>query len=226
MLALSCPAQPGDGGDPASAIRELDSALGELNAIRPSLHYQDEGRLYVLEQSVKDTRDGVASKGLLHLAVRNLYTRMLDRFRYSDGFFTFVRTRRNEISIRALLTTILSIRKSVGVDTEPSSKRLEAHFLQLHGSLSELMKQDGVSAELRASLQGADRKLADAIAVASLGDTAKAIRKAREIHLIVRALYPGLHHLAAMNPAFGLTLEIIGVNEFLGAFSLDEGENH
>lgn len=201
------------------ALTQIDSLLSNLKSLRQALHAQDEGRVLVLERLARETRESIQKHGLVHLATNHHFKMVIVGYKYAEDFFRFIRTRRTARAIAETLATIRSLRESLGIDREPSSRTLEAHFLQLKTSIDELVRRDGVPEALRKSLEGLVGKLGDAIAVAGLGDDARTMEIGRQLYADIKRLYPDLYRISETEPLFGISLELRRVNEFIGKFA-------
>lgn len=201
------------------ALTQIDKLLSNLKTLRQALHAQDEGRVLVLERLARETRDAIQTHGLVHLATNHRFKMVIVGYKYAEDFFRFIRAKRTAHAIDDTLATIRSLRESLGIDREPSSRTLEAHFLQLKTSMDELLRRDGVEESLRKSLERLVGKLGDAIALAGLGDDERTMDAGRKLYAEIKAIYPALFKASETEPLFGISLELRRVNEFIGKFA-------
>ena len=189
-----------------------------LDAIpRNGLHQQDEGRLFIVKQAVSQSQTSIRDLGVGHLRAVNDLQNLLSRFRYSSMFFTFIKTRRNEIHLRSLLEQVTALRQSSGIEENPFSLVLKAHLEELGAVLRQIKNQGGLPESLRSGCNALLTPLGHALAAVSQGDKpdAEALRLLTALRVKVSALYPDLSRVTAVASAAPLALEVMGINEFL-----------
>lgn len=198
------------------AKQQLDILETNLDYIRANaLHVLDEGRIYILQKSVKDTKAMVESRGLGNLGTLGQYQQLMERFRFSQQFFEFIRTTNTEKRIAEMLITIRRIREHRGFDEYPYGQLLKSNLDQLHASLAAITKQDATPSATKDMIKRLAGQLGDATAEAMNGDRPRAFEKAKGIYLSVRTMYPTLQQLSYSPTTFRYVLEVMGLNELL-----------
>ena len=205
--------------DRETALQRLDSMSAALEALpRTGLHSQDAGRMFLIQSAVSTARQTITEVGVGHMRAVNALQNLLARFRYSNMFFTFIRTRRNAVHLASLLDSVTFLRTASGVGENPFSLVIQAHLEQLGQAIRQLKNQGGLSAELRAGCTALLSPVGHAIAAVSMGDKpdAEALRELTALRAKVNALYPELNRALSVASAAPLALEVMGINEFLG----------
>ncbi|MCX6126996.1 MAG: hypothetical protein NTV34_19905, partial [Proteobacteria bacterium] len=113
-----------DLGDATKTEARLKKISAAIDAIKATVMINDEARLQVLNRSVTLSRDLVKSKGIANIKTVNSLRKLVMYFIYSEQFFEFIRTDRNQVDIAFLIRDILatdsdSIRVDIGYDEDP-----------------------------------------------------------------------------------------------------------
>jgi len=206
--------------DVSTAIRHLNTILDDLHVVSQNIHRQDEGRVFIIEKTIRTVLHSVETEGL-RFSTMHLYQNLIVRFRYSEQFFDFIRTVRTKAAIEEILETVRNIRIAVGLDDDPYSKILKANLSQIKTSVDALLGLDNriVGEPMRSRLQDLIGKLGYAVAIADQGDRPKAFKAATEAYHAIKDMYPMFQAVAISSPAFSYTLEIMGVNEFIAEYA-------
>jgi hypothetical protein len=205
--------------DSAINVVKLNAILRDIAAIREALHYKDEGRVLVIEDSVKKLKGAMENEsGSIFEVTRGLQL-FFGKMSVSKPFFEFIRTQRTQLAIRELLATYQEIRKTTAYDAGPVSKDIFAHFEELQIVVKRFRDSDKIRPKLRDSLTRLYRFLTDAKAAAWENGDAHEITKdfVRQVNKTVGGLYNELLSYIGTQPLDEFAQEIVGTNEILGS---------
>ncbi len=185
------------------------------------VHENDRGRIKILLDAASMTRENLSKFGPIHSKTSFSFYNLSVMFRYSEGFFEFIRTAGNQESIVELFEDISKIRTALGLDETPYLSILEVNLKNIERLILALVKMDRLSNSLRGVLRGLLAPLGDAISKAqSNGDRPVAFKAAEELFYAIRAAYPDMDkELLASSDTLYMYQELQGLNEFIGEYA-------
>jgi hypothetical protein len=205
--------------DSALRILKLNSILQNLKAIRQALHVRDEGRIFVIEETVRKLKEVMEQENAGSFEIMRWQQLLFSKMRVSKPFFEFIRTLRTQNAIHDLLETYLEIRRKTKYDTA-KSEDVFAHFTQLQTVIDRFRENDTIGSKLRERLGRISRLLSSGIAAATVnGDGHERTNNyVRAVYEQVKPLYNDLFSYLGVHPLDEWYQEIVGVNEILGSF--------
>jgi len=220
--AIASPAHSAE--DSALRILKLNQILHNIHLLRQGVHYRDEGRILVIEETVRKLAEAMEKEDAGSFEITRWQQLFFSKMRVSNPFFEFIRTSRTQNAIRELLSIYLEIRKNTKYDAGPLSKDVYAHFVQLQTVINRFRESDKIGAKLRERLGRVSRLLSEAIGVADAnGDGHERTNHyVRLVYTTVKPLYTDLFSFLGTHPLNELGKEIVGTNDILSSL-LEEG---
>ena len=213
-----------DLGDSVQTAARISLIFDKIEAIKSTVMINDEARLQVLNRSVAATLELVKTKGIGHMKTGNSLRKLVMYFIYSEQFFEFIRTDRNQADIAFVLRDTIatdrdSIRVDIGYDEDPLGTILADNLDIIQQRLNELLAAPELPQNVRSGLTPLIARVGYVYGLArGTGDRPIPYDEGTILCGEIDEIYPFLDELVGSQQFFQSSQDIRGTNEFLKDF--------
>ena len=215
FFSVLLPAFP---GEVEMAKEQLTQQLVLLEQISKHVQRPHLSRVAVLRASLRRVEESLTEKGLGHSVTIREYQNLIVAFRYSKAFFARARSEIIAKEIDEVLAIAETTANARGFDDSPYTQITASIYSQMHKLFIQLEEVTG-NEELKTELAKIRVPMGEVIALGKQGDRLKTFIHAIPLYQRVKSLYPDFDSVGFSDPAFDVSLEIQGLNEFFSEFS-------